>query len=120
MKPFIIYHNPRCSKSRQALALLQALSLPYECIEYLEHPLSLSELQELAAHFELKDFVRQQEAAFKENHLSFNAPQEILSAMTKHPILMQRPIVCYGKQAIIARDIELFKQWIDKNHQHQQ
>jgi arsenate reductase (glutaredoxin) len=106
MSHFTIYHNPKCSKSREALVLLQAHHVQPVIIEYLKNPLSLGQIQKLQAHFELKDFVRYKEPLFKELNLSLNNTAEVLLAIQKTPILMQRPIVTYGEKAIIARPME--------------
>ena len=106
MTHFTLYHNPRCSKSREALALLQQHGIQPVIIEYLKNPLSLEQLQTLRAQFDLQEFVRCNEPLFKELKLSLNEETVILQAMAKHPILLQRPIVVYGKKAMIPRPIE--------------
>lgn len=106
MEKFTIYHNPRCSKSRQALEILQAHHLDPTIIEYLKTPLSLEELAELRSHFNLKDFVRRDEPAFKNLNLTLEDEAKVLEAMLKEPILMQRPIVTHKGKAIIARPPE--------------
>lgn len=101
MKKSTIYHNPRCSKSRQALELLQSKGVDLEVIEYLKIPLNLEQLKTLRAHFSLKDFVRTDEAVFKTLGLSLDNEEQIMQAMVQEPILMQRPIVtCEGKSVI--------------------
>ncbi len=75
-------------------------------IEYLKTPLSFEELKKLRAHFELKDFVRHSEPLFKALNLSLNHENELLRAMAKEPILMQRPIVTYGEHAVIGRPVD--------------
>lgn len=106
MKEIIIYHNPRCSKSRQALDLLREHHHHPLIIEYLKNPLSLAELTTLSRHFPLEKFVRSEEKCFKELGLSLNDPQAVLEAMVKNPILMQRPIIRYKGKALIARPPE--------------
>lgn len=103
---FTIYHNPRCSKSRLALVMLEEHHIKPIVIEYLKAPLSFEELKNLRTHFELKDFVRQSESVFKTLNLSLNLENELLRAMVKEPILMQRPIVTYGEHAVIGRPVE--------------
>lgn len=113
MEQIIIYHNPRCSKSRQTLDLLQDKGYQPLIVEYLKTPLNLEQLKGLRAHFELKDFVRSDESLFKELSLSFEREEELLHAMTINPILMQRPIVTYKGRAKIGRPpehvLELFE-----------
>jgi len=106
MKIFTIYHNPRCSKSREALEILQNHSIQPVVVEYLKTPLNLEALKQLQAHFELKDFVRHNEPIFKELNLSLDNESQVLEAMLKEPILMQRPIVTYDAMAVIARPPE--------------
>ena len=106
MNHFTLYHNSRCSKSRQALEILQNHNLHPVIIEYLKTPLSLEEIIKLRAYFDLTDFVRCDEPIFKELKLTLADEAQVLQAMVKEPILMQRPIVTFGEQAIIARPPE--------------
>ena len=106
MNRFKLYHNPRCSKSRQALELLQNHGINPVIIEYLKAPLSLEELQQLQAHFDLKDFVRYDEPIFQKLNLTLENEGQVLAAMEKNPILMQRPIVTYANRAVIGRPPE--------------
>lgn len=106
MDKVTIYHNPRCSKSRQALELLLQNGLKPVVIEYLKNPLSKQELEHLRAHFTLKDFVRTEEKVFKDLALSLDNEKQIMQAMLKEPILMQRPIVTYKNKALIGRPPE--------------
>ncbi|CAM4375081.1 MAG: putative protein YfgD [Legionella sp.] len=106
MQAITIYHNPKCSKSREALALLQEKCLEPTIVEYLKTPLNKEQLTELRAHFALKDFVRANEPIFKELGLSLENEEQVLEAMLKEPVLMQRPIVTYKGKAIIGRPPE--------------
>lgn len=106
MEPVTIYHNPRCTKSRETLALLQEKGITPIVIEYLKTPLNYKELTELKAHFALKDFVRTSESVFKALGLDLKQESEVLQAMAKEPILMQRPIVTHKNKAVIARPPE--------------
>ncbi|MCR9192252.1 MAG: arsenate reductase (glutaredoxin) [Gammaproteobacteria bacterium] len=106
MYQYVIYHNPRCSQSRKALEILKNHDIDPVIIEYLKAPLSIAQLTELRAHFDLKDFVRHKEPIFKELKLTLTDESGILNAMSEAPILMQRPIVAYRDQAIIARPPE--------------
>lgn len=115
MNHFTIYHNPRCSKSRQTLEILQSHGIHPVIIEYLKTPLSLKEIIKLRAYFNLKDFVRYDEPIFKELKLTLDDEAAVLQAMVKEPILMQRPIVTLSEKAIIARPPEkvltLINEW---------
>lgn len=106
MEQITIYHNPRCSKSRKTLELIQSKGLEPVVVEYLKHPLNLEQLGHLRAHFSLNDFVRTDEPIFKELGVSLENEAEVLNAMVKEPILMQRPIVTFKGKAIIGRPPE--------------
>ncbi|USQ15175.1 arsenate reductase (glutaredoxin) [Legionella lytica] len=106
MHVITIYHNPRCSKSRETLALLQEKGLELTIVEYLKTPLNREQLDELKAFFPFKDFVRNNEPIFKELGLSLDNEEQVLDAMVKEPVLMQRPIVTFQGKAIIGRPPE--------------
>jgi arsenate reductase (glutaredoxin) len=106
MQPCIIYHNPKCSKSRQALELLKSNGIHPTIVEYLKTPFNLEQLVALRSHFNLKDFVRTNEPVFKQLNLNLEDETNILKAILKEPILMQRPIVILGEKAVIARPPE--------------
>lgn len=106
MKKYTIYHNPRCSKSRQALEILQNHHMNPTIIEYLKSPLNLEQLIELSSYFDLRDFVRTNESVFNKLKLTLEDKDRVLKAMLEDPILMQRPIVTYDGRAIIARPPE--------------
>ncbi|QDP73427.1 arsenate reductase (glutaredoxin) [Legionella israelensis] len=113
MQKITIYHNPRCSKSRKALEILQNKGLELEIVEYLKTPLSLKQLKNLRAQFDLKDFVRTNENRFKELGLSLDNEMQVLQAMVKEPILMQRPIITYEGKAVIGRPPEKVLQLLE-------
>ena len=106
-----IFHNPRCSKSREALALLQQRGLQPVVIEYLKTPPSLAQLQELQRLLEqpARDMLRSGEDAYRELGLDDTSlsEQELLQAVATHPQLLQRPIVMHKDRAVIARPPEL-------------
>jgi arsenate reductase (glutaredoxin) len=108
-----IYHNPRCSKSRETLALLDSLNTagePVQVVEYLKTPLTVAELKSLHRQLDrpLRDMVRDNEAPFKELGLGgADIDDEALyEAIAAHPILLQRPIVVRGGKAAIGRPPE--------------
>ncbi len=117
MKSFTIYHNPRCSKSREALNILKQHHIEPIVIEYLKTPLNIEQLNALRAHFDLKDFVRCDEPIFKERNLSLDNENELLKAMVEEPILMQRPIITYDKKAVIGRPMEKVLELIEQSLQ---
>ena len=105
----VIWHNPRCSKSRQTLALLEERGVAPQVRLYLEDGPSEAELREALALLGLPagDLVRRGEAAFKEEGLSKGSSDaEILAAMVRVPKLIERPIVFAGDKAAIGRPPE--------------
>lgn len=110
MADLTIYHNPRCSKSRQALALLQEQGRHPEIVEYLKTPLDTVALKKLLDQLSLRprDILRSSETEYEE--LGLESPHigddKIIAAIAKHPKLMQRPIVVKGDRAAIGRPIE--------------
>lgn len=110
MNNVVIYHNPRCSKSRQALALLQERGIEPEQVLYLETPPAPAELRRLLKRLKLsaRDLLRKGEAEFRELNLADNALSEnqLIEAMSNHPRLIERPIVVTGDRAVIGRPPE--------------
>lgn len=106
MPVITIYHNPRCSKSRTTLQLLHERGLVPVIVEYLKTPLNLEQLKTLLTHFTLQEFVRTDEKVFKEMGLTLNNAEDVLMAIIKEPILMQRPIVTFDGRAVIGRPPE--------------
>jgi len=105
----LLLHNPRCSKSRQTLALLEERGIPFEVQLYLEDPLSTHELEDLGQRLgrPVIEWTRTQEAAFTEAGLTKDSPSiQIFGAMLAAPILMERPIVVRGDRAVIGRPPE--------------
>ena len=106
----IIYHNPRCSKSRAAKALLEAKGVELEVIEYLNTPPSEKTLRALVTKLGLepKDLVRSGESEFQNAGVDLQAAsdEQIVSLMAAYPKLIQRPIVEVGQTARIGRPPE--------------
>ena len=107
----IIYHNPRCSKSRQALALLQERGCQVEVIEYLKTPPSADELEMFCRRLGLQplELMRRKEARFKELGLAEDDPRsnrEWLEIMADNPVLIERPIVVHDSQVALGRPPE--------------
>jgi arsenate reductase len=109
-----IYHNPRCSKSRQTLALIRAAGVEPEIIEYLNEPPSVEELDDLLKKLRLepRDIIRKGEAEYKELQLKDRelGRDEALRLLVKHPKLIERPIVVKGRNAVLGRPPENVKQ----------
>ena len=105
-----IYHNPRCTKSRQTLALLEQRQIDFEIIEYLTSPPDQQTLQTILAQLEMSaiDFIRKGEVLFKTLDLANCADSDpaLITAMVAHPILIERPIVLANGKAAIGRPPE--------------
>lgn len=105
-----IFFNPGCSKCRLTMDILNDKGLDATVVEYLKSPPSASELSEVLnlLGIEPRDLMRKHEKPYKENNLD-NAElsrEQLIQAMVKHPILIERPIVINGKKAIIGRPPE--------------
>lgn len=100
-----VYHNPRCSKSRGCLQILDEHKVDYQVVRYLEQPLDAHELRRLLQKLG-PALVRKGEALYKELNLGQASQEELLEALLAHPALMERPVVVRGSQAIIARPPE--------------
>lgn len=102
----VILHNPRCSKSRDAIAILEERGIAFRERRYLEQPLSRAELEDLARRLGKppSEWVRRKEAAFRAAGLDASSPDEaVLDAMVAHPILIERPILIRGPRAVVGR-----------------
>jgi arsenate reductase len=104
-----IYHNPRCSKSRATLGLLEDRGIDVEIVEYLKQPPDISTLRDLLGKLGLaaRDIVRTGESAFRESGLGLDSPDDqLLELISRQPIVLQRPIVEVGARARIGRPPE--------------
>lgn len=105
-----IYHNPRCSKSRQTLALLKEKGVEPEIVEYLKNPPSAETLTALLSQLGLepRQLMRRGEAIYKELKLNDTALSDdaLITAMVENPILIERPIVSSGSKAALGRPPE--------------
>ena len=109
MSQFTIYHNPRCSKSRTTLALLQEKGIEPEVVLYLETPPSVDTIGALLGKLDMSasQLVRSGEADFKEAGLNKGSSEaDIVSAMAARPKLIERPIVVKGGKAVLGRPPE--------------
>jgi arsenate reductase (glutaredoxin) len=106
----VIYHNPRCTKSRETLSLLEGRGIQPRIIEYLKTPPSAAELKALLAKLRLKprELMRKKEAVYAE--LGLDDPKltddALIKAMVANPILIERPIVVSGNKAALGRPPE--------------
>lgn len=105
-----IYHNPRCSKSRQTLALLEERDIDPEIVLYLETPPSAETLADVLQKLGIspRQLLRKGEDAYKENNLSDTtlSDQQLITAMVANPKLIERPIVINGNKAALGRPPE--------------
>ena len=105
-----LYHNPRCSKSRAALALLKERGVDFEVVRYLETPPDESELRTLLGKLGMApiELMRRSESKFRELGLGGPdvADHRWIRAMSENPILIERPIFCAGGKAIVGRPPE--------------
>ena len=110
MAKLTIYHNPRCSKSRETLALIEAAGIEPEVVLYLDQPPAVADLERLVTLLGVEPLaiVRTKEALYKELGLDTKSlsRQEWLQTLHDHPKLIERPIVVKGKQAVIGRPPE--------------
>ena len=105
-----IYHNPNCSKSRQVLALLEAKNFELNIVEYLKNPPDFAALDDILKQLSIepRELMRQKESPYWEENLDNKAltREELIAAMTSHPILIERPIVLANGKAAIGRPPE--------------
>lgn len=104
-----IYHNPRCRKSREGLAILEASGKPFKVVDYLKQPLNVQELTTLIQALDIApmDLVRKNESIWKEQFKGKNlSNQEIIATMVANPKLIERPIVVNNARAVIGRPPE--------------
>lgn len=105
-----IYHNPKCSKSRQTLQLLKDKGIEPEIIEYLKTPPSTGELDGFLSKLgmEPRELMRRKEAPYKENGLADEglSRDALIAAMVENPILIERPIVVSGGKVALGRPPE--------------
>lgn len=104
----VIYHNPRCSKSRQTLALIEEKGVPHRVVEYLNEPPSAKELKRILGLLGMTaaEIVRRKEAA--EAGIDYkNLPEAaLIEVIAKNPIVIERPIVVSGDRAVLGRPPE--------------
>ncbi|GAA4277351.1 arsenate reductase (glutaredoxin) [Aquimarina mytili] len=107
-----IYHNPRCRKSRETLAILEEQKEEFNIIKYLETPPSEKELTEIVTLLDISPIalIRKNEAVWKENFKGKDIDDnELIKIMVENPILIERPIVIKNNKAVIGRPPEIVK-----------
>ena len=105
-----IFHNPRCSKSRQTLSLIQEKNIDINIIEYLKTPPDISQLRQILKQlgYEPRQLMRKSEQIYKDLDLGNEnkTTEDLVIAMAQNPILIERPIVLSGEKAAIGRPPE--------------
>jgi arsenate reductase len=103
-----IWHNPRCSKSRQALALLEQAGVEVNIRQYVDEPPTRAELSAVLRQLDSspRDLVRRNEPVYATLELEGATDERLLEAMVEHPILIERPIVIVGDRAVVGRPPE--------------
>jgi len=110
-----IYHNPRCSKSREGLKILEESGKDFLIVKYLDIPMKKEEIKKVLELLDIsaEELIRKNEKVWKENYKGKDLSEEdILEAMQEHPKLIQRPIVVNENKAIIGRPPEKIKEII--------
>lgn len=111
MPKAVLYHNPRCSKSREALAFVKQHQEKLEVIEYLKQPPSKADLSRIFNALDIQSahqMIRPKEAEYELANLSETSnDDEILAAIEKYPKLLERPILLYGDRGAIGRPLDL-------------
>lgn len=109
MQEVTIWHNPKCSKSRNALALLEENNIQANVVKYLENTPTKDEIKNILNLLEMnaKDLLRKGELVYSELNLSqIDDEATLIQAMVENPILIERPIIVKSNKAVIARPIE--------------
>jgi arsenate reductase len=105
-----VLHNPRCKKSRDAVAYLESNKIPHQIIKYLEAPPTVNELQTIVKQLGIKpeQLVRKKEKLYKELSLGSARLSDLewIQLLVDHPSLIERPIVQHEKQAVIGRPLD--------------
>ena len=105
-----IYHNPRCSKSRQTLQLIRDKGVEPDIVEYLKAPPSAAEIKKILGLLDMvpRELMRKKEAPYCERGLADESLSDasLLAAMHAYPVLIERPIVVKGKRAVLGRPPE--------------
>jgi len=104
-----IYHNPKCRKSRETLAIVENKTSAFEIVDYIKNPITFEEIKLIIGKLKIKpiELVRINESTWRENYKGkAMSNDEIIKAMVERPKLMERPIVTTNKKAIIGRPPE--------------
>lgn len=117
MQKVQIWHNPRCSKSREALGILEEAGVEKDVVKYLEEnpdKATIKKLLKMLGFTSARELMRTKEAIYKELGLKDeNDEEKLIEAMVEHPKLIERPIIIKGDKAIIARPPERAKEFLE-------
>lgn len=108
-----IYHNPRCRKSREGLAILEAQKEPFEVIRYMDNPPDKDTLRDLLEKLGMTpmELIRKNEAIWKADYRDKDLDDDaVLEAMIAHPRLIERPVVVRGDKAVVGRPPERIRE----------
>lgn len=112
-----VWHNPRCSKSREAMKIVDEKSVEAETVLYLKTSPSFDEIKEVLqklGYASAREMMRTKEAIYKELNLKDESDEEkLIEAMATHPKLIERPIIIKGDRAIIARPPSLAEEFLE-------
>ena len=117
MSKTIIWHNPRCSKSREAISILQESKVESEVVKYLDtapDAQKIKELLKLLGFSSAREWMRTKESIYKELDLqNENDEEKLINAMVENPKLIERPVIIKGDRAIIGRPTSIIKEFIE-------
>jgi len=104
----IIWHNPRCSKSRAGLKYLEEQRIDHEVVRYLDTPPSEAQIREVLGKLGMapRELMRTKETIYRELGLKNVTDDALIAAMAEHPKLIERPVVIHGDKAVVARPAE--------------
>lgn len=117
MNEIVLYHNPRCSKSRAARALLEERGVEFRIVCYLDDPPGRSELEALGRKLGLpaSEWIRAREDAYAQAGLGAGSSEaQLLDAMAAAPILIERPVLVRGERAVVGRPTERLLELLDR------
>lgn len=105
---YIIYHNPRCSKSRKTLEILTEKGVDIKVIEYLKDGVTTDEVLELSSKLSMpvQNFVRKKEEEALSLDIDWNEDVQVAEAISKYPKILERPIVVKGSVAVVNRPLD--------------
>ena len=116
MNKITIWHNPSCSKSREAMSILEANNLQAEVVKYLESTPSVTQIKEILKMLDItpRELMRKKEDIYKELNLQDETDNNaLIQAMAKNPKLIERPVIIKGNKAIIGRPTDKITEFLN-------